>query len=110
MTTTSPPEPASVEVTGLVVTRRFARSYMRISPASRARCDLALGWLIKGSHGPVLRLQAVQPTREYLEIRVGFWDHLVFRLDGTDAVLIDLLTFRDILGLQQTTRWQGTGR
>lgn len=109
MTTASPPEPAPAGITHLVVTRRFARSYMRISPAARSRCDLALGWLIKGSHGPVLRLQPVQPPCEYLEIRVGFRDHLVFRLDGTDVVLIDLLTFRDILGLRQTPRRQGTG-
>ena len=104
MATTSPPQTASVEITGLVVTRRFARSYMRISPAARSRCDRALGWLIKGSHGPALRIQPVQPACEYLEIRVGFRDHLIFRVDGSDAVLIDLLTFRDILGLQQRTR------
>ena len=99
-----------MEITGLVVTRRFARSYMRISPAAKSRCDLALGWLIKGSHAAALRLQPVLPGCEYLEIRVGFRDHLVFRLEGTDAVLIDLLTSREVLSILETTRPGGRGR
>ena len=94
---TLPPDPLHID--RLLVTRRFAQSYVRLTPSARAQCDRALVRLLVSPTSPAVRLRPLLAPAGYHELRVGFSDRAIVRIEGSVAILIDALPFGEIARL-----------
>jgi len=94
----SPPEDKPV-VESLLVTREFARSYLRLRPLAREHCDRVLASLLASPESPAVRLRPLPAPAGYHELRVGFSDRAIIRMEGSAAILIDVLSFREVAWL-----------
>jgi len=92
-----PPDPPHID--SLLVTRRFAQSYLRLTPSARAHCDRALVRLLVSPTSPAVRLRPLLAPAGYHELRVGFSDRAIVRIEGSVAILIDVLSFGEIARL-----------
>jgi len=94
---TLPPDPLHID--RLLVTRRFAQSYVRLTPSARTHCDRALVRLLVSPTSPAVRLRPLLAPAGYHELRVGFSDRAIVRIEGSVAILIDALPFGEIARL-----------
>jgi len=86
-------------IDSLLLTREFARSYSRLRQSARAHCDRALKRLLKKPASPGVRLRPLLTPAGYHELRVGYSDRAILRIEGSVAILIDVLSFNEIARL-----------
>ena len=86
-------------IDSLLLTREFARSYRRLRQPARARCDRSLTRLLKTPSSPGVRMRPLLSPAGYHELRVGYSDRAVLRIEGSVAILIDVLSFNEIARL-----------
>lgn len=86
-------------IDSLLLTREFARSYRRLRQSAQAHCERALTRLLKTPASPAVRLRPLLTPAGYHELRVGYSDRAVLRIEGSVAILIDVLSFNEIARL-----------
>ena len=91
--------PGSPHIHSLLLTREFARSYRRLRQSAQAHCDRALTRLLKRPFSPGVRLRPLLTPAGYHELRVVYSDRAVLRIEGSVAILIDVLSFNEIARL-----------
>jgi hypothetical protein len=92
-TTEAPP------ISRLIVTRQFALSYERLPPNSAVQLERALRRLLVSPGNSGVRLQPLAFPDGYHELRFGYRDRAILRMEGADAVLVDVASFREIARL-----------
>jgi hypothetical protein len=83
----------------LIVTRQFSRRYADLSPFARTQCERSLQRLLAVPDDPVMRLRPLISPDGYHELRFGYRDRAILRLEGADAILVDVASFREIARL-----------
>ncbi len=86
-------------IDSLLLTLEFARSYRRLRQSAQAHCDRALTRLLKRPFSPGVRLRPLLTPAGYHELRVVYSDRAVLRIEGSVAILIDVLSFNEIARL-----------
>lgn len=86
-------------ISRLIVTRQFALSYERLSPNSAVQLERALRRLLVSPGNPGVRLQPLAFPVEYHELRFGHRDRAILRMEGADAILVDVSHIREVARL-----------
>lgn len=92
-------DPGPPHIDSLLLTREFARSYRRLRQPAQAHCDRALTRLLKRPASPGVRLRPLLTPAGYHELRVVYSDRAILRIEGSVAILIDVLSFNEIARL-----------
>ena len=78
------------------LTRRFEKSYRRLSTQVQEQCDDALEALVEEPLSPGLHLKPIRPGNRYFEARVNNGDRLIiYPVSGT-AYVMDVVSHNDI--------------
>ena len=93
---------APPRVDRLIVTRHFSLRHADLSPFARTHCERALKRLLAVSDDPALRLRPLISPAGYHELRFGHRDRAILRMEGADAILVDVASFREIARLNSS--------
>ena len=83
----------------LVLTREFTRCYSDLSPFARKHCDRALKRLLATPRSPAVRIRPLVSPAGYHELRFGHRDRVILRIEGAAAVLVDVVSFKEVARL-----------
>ena len=78
------------------LTRRFEKSYKKLSDQVQKQCDNALGLLIEEPLSPGLHLKPIRTGNRYLEARINDGDRLVIFPAGSTAYVMDVIVHDEI--------------
>ena len=87
----------------LIVTRQFSLRHADLSSFARTHCERSLKRLLTVSDDPVMRLRPLISPAGYHELRFGHRDRAILRMDGADAILVDVVPFREIARLNSAS-------
>jgi|SRR5271165_3464357 len=80
----------------LVFSRRFEKSYARLSEEAQSECRDALEALRLEQKSSGLRVKPIQPTKYYLEARMNRGDRIIFRREGDQLLIADVVSHDEI--------------
>ena len=80
----------------VALTRRFEKSYRKLSGQVQKQCDDALDLLVEEPLSPGLHLKPIRPGNRYFEARVNDGDRLVIFPLGSTAYVMDVVVHDDI--------------
>ena len=80
----------------VVLTKRFDKSYGKLSGDVQQQCDDALEDLIEDPLSPGLHLKPIRPGNRYYEARVNSGDRLVIYPVGTTGYVMDVVNHNEI--------------
>ncbi len=87
----------------LVATRHFARRHASLADFSRRNCERILRKLLAHPGYSTLWIASLILPDGYYWMRVGYRDAVLFRFDGSAAVLLEAAGFREIARLNTLT-------
>lgn len=76
--------------------RRFERSYGKLTVAQQNGVDKAVIALLKRTPTAGMRIKPIQPDKYYDEARVNDGDRLVHRIEGETLWVVDVVAHDDI--------------
>lgn len=77
-------------------TRRFEKSFGKLTPAAQAQCRDALRQLLVTPLAPGLRMKPIRPNNVYYEARINQGDRLIVYPINDTAHVMDVVTHDDI--------------
>lgn len=80
----------------LARTRRFDKSYLRLSSEAQEQCADALEQLIEEPLAPGLHLKPIRPSNRFWEARINTGDRLILLPDRGMAYVMDVVKHDDI--------------
>jgi len=83
----------------LVLTRQFARSAAARSAFTRKHCTRALRRLLTGERNQPHRPRSLISPAGYHELRCGYRDRAILRIEGATIIVVDVLDAREIARL-----------
>lgn len=76
--------------------KRFEKSYARLTVAQQNGVDKALIALLKGAPTPGMRIKPIQPDKFYAEARINDGDRLVHRIESDTLWVVDVVSHDDV--------------
>jgi mRNA-degrading endonuclease RelE of RelBE toxin-antitoxin system len=80
----------------LELTRRFEKSFQKLSTESQEQCAEALEQLVEEPLAPGLHLKPIRPSNHYLEARINSGDRLIIWPVAGVAHIMDVVKHDDI--------------
>jgi hypothetical protein len=77
-------------------TEQWWRSYAKLSTDRQISSDRVVMALIKGTDSPGLNVKPILPDKYYLEARISTGDRIVFRLEQSEIIFVDVVKHDDI--------------